>query len=65
MFPFLLFCDRVEYPRDPLSDPGPDENMPQGGFQRLMAKTTFESPFAKKKIGLSPLGLDEVISPIG
>lgn len=50
----------MEYPRDPLSDPGPDENMPQGGFQRLMAKTTFESPFAKKKTGLSPLGLDEV-----
>ena len=52
--------DSVEFPRDPLSDPGPDENMPQGGFQRLMASTTFESPFAKKKLGLNPLGLDEV-----
>ncbi|CAM9342656.1 unnamed protein product [Ascophyllum nodosum] len=56
---FMSRMRNVEFPRDPLSDPGPDENMPQGGFQRLMASTTFESPFAKKKLGLNPLGLDE------
>eukprot|EP00752_Nemacystus_decipiens_P009507 g8498.t1 len=55
----------VEFPRDPMREPGPDEHMRQrGGFQRLMAATTFESPFAKKKsknagIGYSPLELDE------
>lgn len=59
---------RVEFPRDPLKEPGPDEHMRQGGgFQRLMASTTFESPFAKKKsktggIDYSPLELDEVCS---
>lgn len=59
---------RVEFPRDPMREPGPDEHMRQaGGFQRLMAATTFESPFAKKKkkklgIDYSPLELDEVRS---
>lgn len=48
-----------------MKEPGPDEHMRQrGGFQRLMAATTFESPFAKKNktagIGYSPLELDEV-----
>lgn len=48
-----------------MKEPGPDEHMRQrGGFQRLMASTTFESPFAKKSkvagIGYSPLELDEV-----
>ena len=51
----------MEHPRDPLEEPGPYECVPQGGFRRLMLATTFESPFAKKKLGLlSPLGLDEV-----
>ena len=51
----------MENPRDPLEEPGPYECVPQGGFRRLMLATTFESPFAKKKLGLlSPLGLDEV-----
>lgn len=60
----------MEFPRDPLREPGPDEHLRQrGGFQRLMAATTFESPFAKKKnkttsgIGYSPLELDEVGRP--
>lgn len=66
VLPTMLCVARVEFPRDPLREPGPDENMRQrGGFQRLMAATTFESPFAKKKnktagIGYSPLELDEV-----
>lgn len=61
VFVLVFVCrGRVEFPRDPLGEPGPDENMPQGGFRRLMAATTFESPFAKKKRGFSPLGLDEV-----
>ncbi|CAM9567350.1 unnamed protein product, partial [Sphacelaria rigidula] len=47
----------VELPRDPLGEADADDN--QSGFRRLMANTTFESPFAKKKLGFSPLGLDE------
>ncbi|CAM9479292.1 unnamed protein product, partial [Hapterophycus canaliculatus] len=62
---FMSKMRGVEFPRDPLREPGPDEHMRQGGgFQRLMASTTFESPFAKKKskagvIDYSPLELDE------
>lgn len=48
----------MEIPRDPLGESDGDDN--QSGFRRLMANTTFESPFAKKKPGFSPLGLDEV-----
>lgn len=55
----LAYCS-VELPRDPLGEADGDDN--QSGFRRLMANTTFESPFAKKKLGFSPLGLDEVSS---
>eukprot|EP00903_Cladosiphon_okamuranus_P006689 g6529.t1 len=63
---FMAKMRGVEFPRDPMREPGPDEHMRQrGGFQRLMAATTFESPFAKKKnktAGIdsyNPLELDE------
>ncbi|CAN0408614.1 unnamed protein product, partial [Ectocarpus sp. 12 AP-2014] len=65
MSDFMTKMKGVEFPRDPMREPGPDEHMRQaGGFQRLMAATTFESPFAKKKkkklgIDYSPLELDE------
>lgn len=57
MSDFASRMQGVEIPRDPLGESDGDDN--QSGFRRLMANTTFESPFAKKKPGFSPLGLDE------